>query len=118
MSKVRDYVIKRGALYFKGPGVEVLPWANRKADAYGFPNPADAALAIEKLPSGCEVVPRYYNGFAAVSPDKLREISSRGGKSCQAQGKAHRFTPEEAKEVGRKGGIASHVRQRDQKVSP
>lgn len=62
-------------------------------------------------------------GFAAMSPEKQREISSRGGKTAHARGVAHKFdsesakraasiayaggklrhwTPEEAREAGRK----------------
>lgn len=45
-------------------------------------------------------------GFAAMSPEKRREISSLGGKSAHEKGTAHRFTSEEAREAGRKGGLA------------
>lgn len=43
-------------------------------------------------------------GFAAMSPEKQREIASKGGKTAHAKGSAHEFTPEEAREAGRKGG--------------
>jgi len=43
-------------------------------------------------------------GFAGMSPEKQRAIASKGGKSAHAQGKAHRFTPEQAVEAGAKGG--------------
>jgi hypothetical protein len=39
-----------------------------------------------------------------MSPDRLREIASRGGKLAHAQGKAHEFTSEEGREAGRIGG--------------
>jgi len=39
-----------------------------------------------------------------MDPDKQREIASRGGKAAHASGKAHVFTPEEAKAAGSKGG--------------
>lgn len=48
-------------------------------------------------------------GFAVMDPEKLKEIASRGGKSAHAQGVAHQFTPEEAREAGIKGGNAPHV---------
>jgi general stress protein YciG len=41
-------------------------------------------------------------GFAALSPERQRD----GGKAAHAQGKAHEFTPEKAREAGRKGGLA------------
>ncbi len=43
-----------------------------------------------------------------MSPEKRREIASRGGKQAHALGKAHRFTPEEAVIAGRKGGLKAH----------
>lgn len=45
-------------------------------------------------------------GFAAMSKERVREIASKGGKAGHAYGTAHRFTSEEAKEAGRKGGRA------------
>lgn len=47
-------------------------------------------------------------GFASMSPDKQREIASKGGKAAHAKGTAHEFTPEEARAAGRKGGQAAH----------
>lgn len=47
-------------------------------------------------------------GFASMEPEKLRAIASKGGKAAHAKGSAHRFTSEEAKEAGRKGGRAGH----------
>jgi general stress protein YciG len=47
-------------------------------------------------------------GFAAISPERRREISSKGGHASQATGKAHRFTTEEASAAGKKGGVAPH----------
>lgn len=46
-------------------------------------------------------------GFAAMSPEKQKEIASKGGKSAHAKGTAHQFTPEEAREAGTKGGRAA-----------
>ena len=46
-------------------------------------------------------------GFERLTPERRREISSRGGRAAHAVGKAHRFTVEEAREAGRKGGLAS-----------
>jgi general stress protein YciG len=46
-------------------------------------------------------------GFASMDPEKQREIASRGGRAAHAKGTAHRFTPEEARVAGRKGGEAS-----------
>ena len=43
-------------------------------------------------------------GFAALAPEKLKEIARRGGQAVQRLGKAHIFTREEAREGGKKGG--------------
>ncbi len=43
-------------------------------------------------------------GFAAMDLEKQREIASKGGKAAHEKGTAHRFTPEEARQAGRKGG--------------
>lgn len=43
-------------------------------------------------------------GFAAMSPEKQRAIASKGGKMAHLNGVAHKWTPEEAREAGRKGG--------------
>jgi len=45
-------------------------------------------------------------GFAAMTPEKQREIASMGGKAAHERGTAHEFTTEEAREAGRKGGMA------------
>jgi hypothetical protein len=43
-------------------------------------------------------------GFASMDDDKQRSIASEGGRAAHAQGTAHEFTSEEAREAGRKGG--------------
>lgn len=48
-------------------------------------------------------------GFAAMSPDKVKEIASKGGKAAHVAGTAHRFTSDEARVAGQKGGNAPHV---------
>ncbi|MBI4477610.1 MAG: hypothetical protein HY654_10580 [Acidobacteria bacterium] len=42
--------------------------------------------------------------------NKQREIASKGGKAAHQKGTAHEWTSEEAREAGRKGGMASHRR--------
>lgn len=49
-------------------------------------------------------------GFAAMSPERRKELAAKGGVAAHKQGKAHKFTSEKAREAGRKGGIAPHVR--------
>ena len=55
-------------------------------------------------------------GFASMDRAKQREIASKGGKAAHQKGTAHEWTSEEARDAGRKGGIASHQRRREQAV--
>lgn len=43
-------------------------------------------------------------GFAAMSIEKRKLISSKGGKAAHEMGVAHRFTSESGREAGKKGG--------------
>jgi hypothetical protein len=52
-------------------------------------------------------------GFASMDRQKQREIASKGGKAAHAKGTAHEWTSEEAREAGRKGGMASHRRRKE-----
>lgn len=52
-------------------------------------------------------------GFASMDRAKQREIASKGGKAAHQKGTAHEWTSEEARDAGRKGGIASHQRRRE-----
>jgi general stress protein YciG len=45
-------------------------------------------------------------GFAAMDREKQRQIASMGGRAAHEKGTAHEFTPDEAREAGRKGGEA------------
>lgn len=45
-------------------------------------------------------------GFAAMDAEKHRELARRGGRVAHMKGTAHEYTPEEAREAGRKGGMA------------
>ena len=42
-----------------------------------------------------------------MSPDKQREIASKGGRAAHQKGTAHEWSSDEAREAGRKGGMAS-----------
>lgn len=56
-------------------------------------------------------------GFASMDRSKQREIASKGGKAAHQKGTAHEWTSEEAREAGRKGGMASHRRKQEQQGS-
>ena len=49
---------------------------------------------------------RSNRGFASMDRDKQKEIASKGGKAAHAKGTAHEFDSGEAREAGRKGGVA------------
>jgi uncharacterized protein len=46
-------------------------------------------------------------GFASMSPEKQREIASKGGRAAHEKGTAHEWTADEARTAGRKGGQVS-----------
>lgn len=46
-------------------------------------------------------------GFASMTPEKQREIASKGGRAAHQKGTAHEWTSEEARTAGRKGGQVS-----------
>ena len=46
-------------------------------------------------------------GFGSMSPEKQREIASKGGRAAHLKGTAHEWTKDEARAAGRKGGQTS-----------
>jgi general stress protein YciG len=52
---------------------------------------------------------KEHRGFASMDRDKQREIASKGGRAAHVRGTAHEWTSEQAREAGRKGGLASHM---------
>jgi general stress protein YciG len=46
-------------------------------------------------------------GFASMSPERQREIASKGGRAAHEKGTAHEWTADEARNAGRKGGQVS-----------
>ena len=50
-------------------------------------------------------------GFASMDRNKQREIASKGGKAAHAKGTAHEWSREQAREAGRKRGLA-HARRK------
>jgi general stress protein YciG len=80
---------------------------------------SDASASGSSTP---EQKPRRPRGFAAMDRSKVSEIASKGGKAAHAAGTAHQFSSDEARNAGRKGGVAPHVRRgrgpRNPNVSP
>lgn len=46
-------------------------------------------------------------GFASMDAATQRRIASQGGQAAHAAGTAHEWTTDEAREAGRRGGLAS-----------
>lgn len=53
-------------------------------------------------------------GFAAMNPERQREIASQGGRAAHQQGVAHEWNKEEARLAGKKGGQASGFKRKSQ----
>ncbi len=58
---------------------------------------------------------KQMRGLAAMSPERRREIASKGGRTSQARGTAHQWTPEEASEAGKKGSARYALRNAGQR---
>jgi general stress protein YciG len=54
--------------------------------------------------------PRRPRGFAAMDRTLVSDIARKGGKAAHSAGTAHEFTSDEAREAGRKGGLAAHAK--------
>ena len=86
-------------------------------------SPGRAANHVEKViapvdgTGGGTKVAKEDRGFASMDRAKQREIASKGGKAAHQKGTAHEWTSEEAREAGRKGGMASHRRKQEQQGS-
>ena len=76
-----------------------------------------AAQCLDTGPEEDEVA-KEDRGFASMDRGKQREIASKGGKAAHQKGTAHEWTSEEAREAGRKGGMASHRRKQEQQPAP
>jgi general stress protein YciG len=83
------------------PGTTTMP-APQQQTASSDGQAAAAPVAEERRPRR--------RGFAAMDRDRVKEIASKGGKAAHAAGTAHQFSSDEARNAGRKGGMAPHVR--------
>jgi general stress protein YciG len=52
-------------------------------------------------------------GFASMDRTKQREIASKGGKAAHLKGTAHEWSSQEAREAGRKGGMANNRKRQE-----
>ena len=76
---------------------------------------ASTAVKVAPRPAA-RVGAKSRRGFAAMSPETQRRIASEGGKASHASGggkashasgRGHRFSADEARDAGRKGGLVS-----------
>ncbi|MBP6609248.1 MAG: hypothetical protein KA258_06710 [Deltaproteobacteria bacterium] len=64
-------------------------------------------LPTEEKPANTEenpTPPTRKRGFAAMSPERRKQVTSKGGKEAHAAGLANKFTKETAREAGKLGG--------------
>ncbi|WBA43614.1 KGG domain-containing protein [Hymenobacter canadensis] len=73
--------------------------------APALPNSAAAKSATPAV--AAEPTAKRPKGFASMDPETQRRIASEGGKASHLSGRGHRFTSEEARNAGRKGGQAT-----------
>jgi hypothetical protein len=88
------------------------PWLPRRARPAGAARTAPTGRCYETTDfrEATAVNPterKERRGFASMSPERQREIASKGGRAAHAKGTAHEWTPEEARSAGRKGGQVS-----------
>ncbi len=70
--------------------------------------PMNSAVSIQENGADATQKAVARRGFAGMDRAQVRELASKGGKAAHKKGTAHEFTPEEAREAGRKGGLAAH----------
>ena len=63
-------------------------------------------------------VEKSRRGFAAMNPERQREIASRGGRAAHEKGVAHRWDRQQAMTAGKKGGQASGRRRNPERNEP
>ncbi|WP_151087793.1 KGG domain-containing protein [Hymenobacter baengnokdamensis] len=72
-----------------------------------FTAPASLPTAKQPKRPARRIGEKSRRGFAAMSPEQQRRIASEGGRASHESGRGHRFSSEEARAAGRKGGQIS-----------
>jgi general stress protein YciG len=78
----------------------------------------DSETATSEVTPSPATKPRKPRGFAAMDPRLVSELAKRGGKAAHRAGTAHQFTSAEAREAGRRGGLATHAKRRVGPTNP
>lgn len=68
--------------------------------------------STEAIVSSTKTGGKKPRGFAAMDPALVSEIARKGGVAAHAAGTAHRYTSEEARLAGHKGGVACHAKRK------
>ena len=76
----------------------------------------DSQTGLREIETTKSMSKKSLRGFAAMDPQRQREIASEGGRAAHEKGTAHEFTSEEAREAGRKGGMARSANRRNAMV--
>src|SRR6478736_4529911 len=64
----------------------------------------DASNASENREGRNNSGKRSSRGFAAMSPERQKQIASEGGRAAHRLGVAHEWNSDEARQAGKKGG--------------
>jgi general stress protein YciG len=56
-------------------------------------------------------------GFASMNRERLAEITAAGGRAVQAAGTGHQWDVEQARAAGRKGGLKSAERRKQERLA-
>jgi hypothetical protein len=82
------------------------PGNDDRSSNVGSVGQRDVSNESGRNPGGTAARTRSNRGFASMDREKQKEIASKGGKAAHAKGTAHEFDSSEAREAGRKGGVA------------
>jgi len=64
----------------------------------------DLETTVDTAPGYASVPVKLARGFAKMDPARQKEIAKKGGVAAHQSGHAHKFSTEEARAAGRKGG--------------
>ena len=75
--------------------IDLAPGQLTEVSQLAFPRPAN------------RIGTKSRRGFAAMDAETQRRIASQGGRASHESGRGHRFSADEARDAGRKGGLVS-----------
>lgn len=75
--------------------IDLAPGQLTEVSQSAFPRPAN------------RIGTKSRRGFAAMDAETQRRIASQGGRASHESGRGHRFSADEARDAGRKGGLVS-----------